>query len=255
MTDKHTPQYDLAVAESAVGEEDLGISAQARAVSDLDRMLDQLARRSPKPIGALLDVGCGMGALTIRIGRRLGADRLIGVDCDADRLSMAARRGIETYSLDLEHDAIPVASGTVGLVTCFGVLPYLSLYDQTLGETARLVEPGGWFLFSMPNLASHQNRLAFLLGYQPSQVDVSSAFRGAGTLRKSALNRQGMPPLLHAATLRCMKDLLDHYGFDVELVRGFSPRPFRTAPLRRAASHFPGLSRRFLVLATKRAAA
>ena len=137
-------------------------------------------------------------------------------------------------------------------MTCFGVLPYLSLYDQTLSETARVLKPGGWFLFSMPNLASHQNRLAFLLGYQPSQVDVSSPFRGAGTLRKSALNRQGMPPLLHAATLRCMKELLDCYGFDIEIVRGFSPRPFPIGPLRRAASHFPGLSRRFLILARKR---
>ncbi|MCA1843045.1 MAG: methyltransferase domain-containing protein [Actinobacteria bacterium] len=235
-----------------VDDNDLGISAQARALPDLDRMLDQLARRSPKPIGALLDVGCGMGALTVRMGNRLGIDRLIGVDCDLDRLSVAAQRGIETHSLDLEHDAIPVASGTVGLVTCFGVLPYLSLYDQALGETARVLEPGGWFLFSMPNLASHQNRLAFLFGYQPSQVDVSSPFRGAGTLRKNALNRQGMPPLLHAATLRCMAELLDLYGFDVEIARGFSPRPFPTAPLRRAASRFPSLSRRFLVLARKR---
>jgi SAM-dependent methyltransferase len=233
-------------------DEDLGISAQARALPDLDRMLDQLARRSPEPVGALLDIGCGMGALTTRIGERLGIDRLIGVDCDVDRLWAASARGIETFALDIERDAIPVASGSVGLVTCFGVLPYLSLYDQALSETARVLEPGGWFLFSMPNLASHQNRLAFLLGFQPSQVDVSSPFRGAGTLHRNGLNRQGMPPLLHAATLRCMKELLDDYGFDIEIARGFSPRPFPTAPLRRAASHFPSLSRRFLVLARKR---
>ena len=131
--------------------------------------------------------------------------------------------------VDLETGAIPVASGSVGLVTCFGVLAYLSLYDQVLAEAARVLEDGGWFLFSMPNLASHQNRLAILLGYQPSQVDVSSPYRGAGTLRKRPLNRQGMPPLLHAATLRCMKELLDVYGFDTEVVRGFSPRPFRNA--------------------------
>jgi hypothetical protein len=104
----------------------------------------------------------------------------------------------------------------------------------------------------MPNLASHRNRLAVLLGYQPSQVDVSSPFRGAGTLHRNALNRQGMPPLLHAATLRCMKELLGSYGFDVALARGFSPRPFPTAALRLTASHFPSLSRRFLVLARKR---
>jgi hypothetical protein len=38
------------------------------------------------------------------------------------------------------------------------------------------------------------------------------------------------------------------------MVRGFSPRPFRNPALRRAASHFPALSRRFLILARKRPA-
>ncbi|HEV8627892.1 MAG TPA: class I SAM-dependent methyltransferase [Acidimicrobiia bacterium] len=238
--------------DDTLADDDLGISAQARALPDLDRMLDRLSRRSTRPINGLLDLGCGMGALTRRIGDRLGIDRLIGVDCDDDRLWVANLRGIDTHTVDLEMDEIPVGTGSVGLVTCFGVLPYLCLYDQVLGETARVLEDGGWFLFSMPNLASHQNRLAMLFGYQPSQVDVSSPFRGAGTLRRRSLNRQGMPPLLHAATLRCMRELLDLYGFDVELVRGFSPRPFRNATFRRAASHLPAWSRRFLILARKR---
>jgi len=240
--------------DDALADDDLGISAQARALPDLDRMLDQLNRRKTAPINGLLDLGCGMGALTRRIGDRLKIEHLVGVDCDDERLWVAGRRGIETHTVDLEMDRIPLAPGSVGLVTCFGVLPYLCLYDQVLAETNRVLEDGGWFLFSMPNLASHQNRLAILLGYQPSQVDVSSPFRGAGTLRRRTPKRQGMPPLLHAATLRCMKELLDLYGFDVELVRGFSPRPFRNAALRRAASHLPAWSRRFLILARKRTA-
>src|SRR5690242_20051938 len=95
-----------------VNDHDLGISAQARAMPDLDRMLDRIARSTERPSGALLDVGCGMGALTVRIGRRLGIERLIGVDCDLDRLGAAAGRGIETYAIDLEHDEIPVGSGS-----------------------------------------------------------------------------------------------------------------------------------------------
>lgn len=238
--------------DNTLADDDLDISAQARALPDLDRMLDQLSRRSTRPIDGLLDMGCGMGALTRRIGDRLGIERLVGVDCDDERLWIAGLRGIETHTVDLEMDRIPVASRSVGLVTCFGVLPYLCLYDQVLSETARVLDDGGWFLFSMPNLASHRNRLAILFGYQPAQVDVSSPFRGAGTLRRKPPNRQGMPPLLHAATLRCMKELLDLYGFDLEVVRGFSPRPFRSAMLRRVAGHLPALSRRFLILARKR---
>ncbi len=80
-----------------------------------------------------------MAALTLRIATRL-IHRLTGIDCDLDRLSSAVARGIETGTL-------PVASGTVGLVTCFGALAYLSLYDQVLAETARVLEDEGWFLF------------------------------------------------------------------------------------------------------------
>lgn len=240
--------------DDTLADDDLSISAQARALPDLDRMVDELNRRSTGPINGLLDLGCGMGALTRRIGDRLGIKHLVGIDNDDDRLWAASLRGIETHTADLEEDKYPLAAGSMGLVTCFGVLPYLCLYDQVLSETARVLEDGGWFLFSMPNLASHQNRLAILFGYQPSQVDVSSPFRGAGTLRRRSLNRQGMPPLLHAATLRCMKELLDLYGFDVEIVRGFSPRPFRNPTLRLAASRFPAWSRRFLILARKRPA-
>ena len=250
MTTKTSP----AALDGAVDADDLGISAQARALPDLDRMLDALARRAAAPPRTLLDVGCGMGALTRHIGRRLSIERLIGVDVDRDRLAVAAARGIETHVVELENGTIPARSGSVGLVTSFGVLAYLPLYDQTFGETARVLEDGGFFLFSMPNLASPANRLALLLGYQPSQVDVSSPFRGTGTLRRRSLNRQGMPPLLHAATLRCMKELLDGYGFDVVRARGFDPRPSRNGVLHRAASHAPSWSRRFLLLARKRPA-
>src|SRR5882757_8357691 len=110
---------DLPPAEDTVDDDDLGISAQARAMPDLDRMLDELARRSG-PISSLLDVGCGMGALTRRIGARLGIDRLIGVDCNVDRLSAAGARGLKIHEVDLETGDIPEPSGSVGLVTCFG---------------------------------------------------------------------------------------------------------------------------------------
>jgi len=61
-----------------------------------------------------------------------------------------------------------------------------------------------------------------------------------------------MPPLLHGATLRCMREVLDDHGFDTELVRGFAPGPRRRLLIDDIASCFPSLSRRFLILARKR---
>ena len=243
------------VADGSVTDADLGISAQARSMRDLEWVLDRLVERDPARRGGLLDIGCGMGALTAHIGGRLGITELTGVDLDSERLKAAAARGIRPLLLDLNEDSLPLASGSKRVVTCFGVLAYLNLYDNVLAESARVLEDGGWLLLSMPNLASYANRLALLLGYQPQAVAVSR-FRQAGMRgkRRNPNTSANMPPLLHAATLRCMREVLDAYGFDVEIVRGFAPGE-RHGLVDRITRHFPRLSRRFLILARKRATA
>jgi SAM-dependent methyltransferase len=248
------PAPDVAV-DGGVSHDDLGISAQARSMRDLDWVLDRLVERDPARRGGLLDIGCGMGALTARIGGRLGTAELTGVDLDPERLKAAAARGIRPLLLDLNVDPLPLPSGSKRVVTCFGVLAYLNLYDNVLAESARVLEDGGWLLLSMPNLASYANRLTMLFGYQPQAVAVSR-FRQAGMRgkRRDPNTSANMPPLLHAATLRCMREVLDDYGFDVEVVRGFAPGERRRL-LDRITRPFPGLSRRFLILARKRAAA
>jgi SAM-dependent methyltransferase len=243
----------LGVGAEDVTDADLAISAQARSLRDLDRMLEQVSHRLIAPPQAMLDLGCGMGALAVRVARRLGVDRIIGADYDVERLGIAAGRSIETHTVDLDRDRVPIASGSVGLVTCFGVLAYLPTYDNCLAEAARTLEPGGWLMLSMPNLASWTNRLSLLFGYQPAQVAVSR-YRRAGTMRpdRRPVGQQAMPPLLHAATLRCMRELLDSYDFDFTLARGFKPKTSGRRPFSRVTARFPSLSRRFFILARKR---
>jgi SAM-dependent methyltransferase len=239
----------------AVTAEDLRISAQARSMADLDWVLDRLLRRDGARAGTLLDLGCGMGGLARYIGGRLGLDQLVGVDLDAERLKAAAARGVRPLLLDLNTDALPLSSGSVRVATCFGLLAYLALYDNTVAEAARVLEDNGWFLLSMPNLGSYANRIAMVLGYQPHAVAVSR-HRQAGTIGggRDPHTSVNMPPLLHGATLRCMTELLDIYGFDTVAVRGFAPGPRRRPVIDGLASRFPSLSRRFLILARKRPA-
>jgi SAM-dependent methyltransferase len=238
---------------AGVSSADREISAQARSVADLDPVLDRLARRDPGRRGTLLDLGCGMGGLAAYIGGRLGLTELIGVDLDEDRLKTAAAVGVRPLLLNLNEDPLPLARGSVRVVTCFGLLAYLTLYDNTLAEAGRVLEDGGWLVLSMPNLGSYGNRLSLLLGYQPHAVAVSR-HRQAGTIgrHRDPNTSANMPPLLHGATLRCMRDLLDAYGFDTEMVRGFAPGPRRRPVVDDLTSRFPSLSRRFLILARKR---
>ncbi|MGH9021486.1 MAG: class I SAM-dependent methyltransferase, partial [Acidimicrobiia bacterium] len=193
------------------------------------------------------------GGLAHYIGERLGLDDLFGVDLDAERLKAAASRGLRPLLLDLNEDPLPLESGTVNVVTCFGLLAYLSLYDNVLSEASRVLDDGGWLLVSMPNLASYTNRISLLLGYQPHAVAVSR-LREAGKIhgRRGELTSANMPPLLHGATLRCMRELLDDYGFDVVTVRGFTPWPRKRLFIDSLLASVPAMSRRFLVLARKR---
>ena len=234
---------------------DRGISAQARSMPELDRVLDRLARRDPRLGGALVDLGCGMGGLAGHISGRLGLEDIIGVDVDGERLKAAASRGIRPLLLDLNEDPLPLEAGSVRVVSCFGVLAYLSLYDNVLAEASRVLEDDGWLLLSMPNLGSYSNRIALLLGGQPQGVSVSR-HRDAGKLRRRRDDgvSANMPPLLHSATLRCMRELLDDFGFDTVTVRGFVPSPRRRPLVDDVLTRFPSLSRRFLILARKRPA-
>jgi SAM-dependent methyltransferase len=239
---------------SDVTDGDQDISAQARSMPDLDAVLDRLSPRGSVPGGGtLIDLGCGMGGLAHYIGRRLGLNDLLGVDIDAERLKAAASRGLRPLLLDLNEDPLPLESGSAHIVTCFGLLAYLSLYDNVLSEASRVLDDDGWFLISMPNLGSYTNRISLLLGYQPHAVAVSRLHQ-AGKFRgqRGDLVSANMPPLLHGATLRCMRELLDDYGFDVVTVRGFTPWPRKRPVIDSVLSHVPALSRRFLILARKR---
>jgi SAM-dependent methyltransferase len=237
-----------------VTDDDRGISAQARSMPELDGVLERLARHDTRRGGSLLDLGCGMGGLANHIGGRLGVDGIIGVDLDAERLKAAASRDVRPLLLDLNHDPLPLDDGSIRVVTCFGLLAYLSLYDNVLSEAHRVLSEEGWLLLSMPNLGSYANRLSLLFGRQPHGVAVSR-HREAGKIRRRHHDDRrsaNMPPLLHSATLRCMREVLDEYGFDVVVVRGFVPAPRRRPIVDVLTAQFPSLSRRFLILARKR---
>jgi ubiquinone/menaquinone biosynthesis C-methylase UbiE len=204
---------------------------------------------------SLLDLGCGIGGLTLYIARRLGIEETTGVDMDADRLERAAARGVKTINANLNTDPLPIPDGSVGLVTSFGVFEHLTFYDNTIAEAARVLQDGGWFLLSMPNLGSYINRAALLLGFQPREVEVSRVVSaGLMPLYRKAPSKGAPLGHVHAATLRSMRELLEHYAFKTVTVEGFSP-DFGSLTIRLidiVLGNIPSLSRRFIILAERR---
>jgi SAM-dependent methyltransferase len=73
------------------------------------------------PADRVLDVGCGCGATTIEIARRVGADgRVVGVDVSGPMLAVARRRAAEAGLANVE--LIEADAGAVELPRAFDVI-------------------------------------------------------------------------------------------------------------------------------------
>jgi 2-polyprenyl-6-hydroxyphenyl methylase/3-demethylubiquinone-9 3-methyltransferase len=101
----------------------------------------------------VLDLGCGGGFMSEALARR-GA-LVIGIDPSAATLD-AARAHARAAGLDVDYrlgrsEAIPLGDASVDLVVCVDVLEHVADLDATLSEVARVLRPGGLFLYDTIN--------------------------------------------------------------------------------------------------------
>jgi len=207
--------------KSEITSDDLRVSSQANDMSSLVKALRKI--RSQR-IERMIDLGCGYGGVTRFVADYFDIPEAYGIDMDDRRLPRAKLRGIKIINTDLSKETLPFPDKHLGLVTCFGVLEHLVYFDNLLGEAGRVLENDGYFVVAMPNLGSYVNRIAILLGYQPRNVEISTKF-SPGLLPGI---KKGHIAHVHSATLRCMKELMQCYGFHVIGVGGSSP--FRVNP-------------------------
>jgi SAM-dependent methyltransferase len=106
----------------------------------IDAILDGL------PTGSAVDTACGTGRLAARLARR--GHRVLGVDRSPEMLRQARRSlpGLPFVRGDLT--ALPVADGSVDLVTNALALTHVTDLDAVLAEFARVLRPGGAAIIS-----------------------------------------------------------------------------------------------------------
>ena len=111
-----------------------------------------MAARTAASIGAdrVLDVGCKSGWMLRHLSAHTGARTLVGVDRDAPRLvAPAAGERFRVAAGDVL--GLPVRSQSVDLVTFCDVLEHLPDLPAAVAELARVLAPGGSFLFDTIN--------------------------------------------------------------------------------------------------------
>jgi len=204
---------------------------------------DVLDGRCP---GAMLDIGCGYGGVGAALGSELGAAEVHGVDIDPDVIAEAEGKGLKARCADVQA-GLPYDDATFDLVSCFGVLDYLPLFDGVVRELSRVLRPQGLVAISLPNLASWHNRLALALGYQPRDIEICST-RAVGI----APYYDSKAPVghIHAPTTRAFRELMTLMGFSELRLVALRPTNVRLPAILRVLDavlgRSPSSARRFL---------
>jgi len=106
-----------------------------------------------QPGTRVLDVGCGVGRLMLRMARR--GCRVTGVEFMRADLRRARRLLQEAWQqvelIEGDGGRLPFADGSFDFVTCTETLEHVADYGLALRELARVLRPGGNLAVSVPD--------------------------------------------------------------------------------------------------------
>jgi len=103
------------------------------------------------PDGTGLDLGCGDGKLMRILLETSGAyPSLVGVDLDPQETRDATASGVYRRVHTAPGDRIPEHDASFDFVFSNSVLEHIDDIEPVIAEVARLLRPGGTFLFTVP---------------------------------------------------------------------------------------------------------
>jgi len=101
---------------------------------------------SPSLPGRLLDIGTGEGQIA-RLAARLGVGRVVGIDPTEAQITVAAERGDGPAYARAEAARLPFPDGAFDACLACLVFEHIQAMDDAIAELARVLGPGGRFLF------------------------------------------------------------------------------------------------------------
>lgn len=141
-----------------------------------------IAPRLTTPLAAV-DLGCGTGLCGVEIAPFVG--HLAGVDASPRMLDRADQRGIyhDLVEADIERYLPELSAESADFLTAADVFIYIGALEIVFAEAARVLRPGGAFIFSIEWLAEQADyRLQRTGRYQHSLPYISRLCAGAGLL-------------------------------------------------------------------------
>ena len=138
LTTQGTPDYTMGFSE-----EFLESLKRVTAEAEAEYLLPHL-----RPGLRLLDVGCGLGTISIGLAQAVAPGEMHGLDMEASQVDMA-RSGAQAYGVDNATfhvgDAIdlPFEDSSFDIVSFQNVLMHIPEAQKALAEGYRVLKPGG----------------------------------------------------------------------------------------------------------------
>jgi 2-polyprenyl-3-methyl-5-hydroxy-6-metoxy-1,4-benzoquinol methylase len=120
---------------------------------------EDLVAALPRPLGNVLDVGCGEGAVG-RLLREEGASSVTGIEINP-QAAESAREVLDMVAVGGVEEVLATLSGPWDTICCYDVLEHLVDPSRVLVALLDAAAPGGRLHVSVPN-ARHYSLLADL---------------------------------------------------------------------------------------------
>lgn len=167
----------------------------------------------------LLGLGCFEGKLTYKVGKKVEADNIIGIDKHAELLEVYKER-IKLINCNL-NNGIPLQDKSVDIISGDQIIEHLYNTDVFVEEIYRVLKPGGYAVICTENLASLHNLFALILGKQAFSQFISSRYR-LGNPFSPHYKKPVRDGHFHVQifTIQGLKDICEFYNLKVERIKG-----------------------------------
>lgn len=183
----------------------------------------------------ILDVGCFTGDISKAIQAK--GNEVHGADCNTHFVEMTGRKGITAWSMDLE-DKFPFDNESFDVIFAGEIIEHIYKTENFLRECYRILKQNGEIIISTPNINWLSFRWQMLWG-KTLPFGITSG------------NEEDFRGHIRYYTVESLKQTLENFGFQVEIIKGSNITNKKGLQLTWLADKWPSISYHIIMKARK----